>query len=112
MRKVILIVGLILLLQLVFWAANAEAAPPESGGFWHRVHYGETLYSLGRRYGVSPYAICTANRLRNCNYIRAGQTLWIPYWRTPQSCYWPCPPHYYRPPWPAGHGYGGYGYPR
>jgi len=87
MRKLILIVGLVLLLQLL-WAVQAQAAPPESGGFWHRVQYGETLFSIGRRYGVSPYAICRANRLYNCNYIWQGQSLWIPYsdgWYPP-SC--------------------------
>lgn len=77
MRRLILIVGVVLLLQLI-WVAQSQAAPPEYGGFWHRVHYGETLFSIGRQYGVSPYAICRANGLYNCNYIRAGQRLWIP----------------------------------
>jgi spore germination protein len=78
MRKLILIVGLVLLLQLL-WSAQAQAAPPEAGGFWHTVRYGETLFSIGRRYGVNPYAICRANELHNCNYIWRGQRLWIPY---------------------------------
>jgi hypothetical protein len=112
MRKVILIAGLILLLQLVFWAASAEAAPPEAGGFWYKVHYGETLSSIGWRYGVSPYAICRANMLRNCNYIWAGQRLWIPHWDTPGPSHWPCPPSYCRPPGWGNPYYGGYGYYR
>ena len=77
MRKLLLIIVLILLFQLL-WVSAAAAAPPESGGFWHRVRYGETLYSIGRGYGVSPYAICSLNGLRNCNYIKGGQVLWIP----------------------------------
>jgi hypothetical protein len=90
MRKVLLILGLVLLLQLL-WVATSQAAPPESGGFWHRVRYGETLSSIGWRYGVNPYAICAANGLGNCNYIWAGQVLWIPARVTP-------PPYYhYRP---------------
>ncbi|MCB0217645.1 MAG: LysM peptidoglycan-binding domain-containing protein [Caldilineae bacterium] len=45
---------------------------------WHIVKYGETLYSIGRWYGVSPWAIAKANGLYNVNYIRAGQSLYIP----------------------------------
>jgi hypothetical protein len=77
MRKILLILGLVLLLQLV-WVSTTAAAPPQAGGFWHMVRYGETLHSIGRWYGVSPYAICHANGLGNCNYIWAGQRLWIP----------------------------------
>lgn len=114
MRKMLLIVSLALIL-LLLGASTASAEPPASGGFWHRVCYGETLSSIGYRYGVNPYAICNANRLYNCNYIRAGQRLWIPARATPTwSCchythtrYHPCQqscyprPHYpnrpYRP---------------
>jgi LysM repeat protein len=45
---------------------------------WHVVKHGETLYSIGRWYGVSPWAIAKANGLYNVNYIRAGQSLYIP----------------------------------
>lgn len=86
MRKVFIIIGLLLLLQLL-WTSTSQAAPPESGGFWHTVRYGETLFSLGRRYDVSPYIICRANGLYNCNHIRAGQRLWIPHRVGPQP---PC----------------------
>jgi LysM repeat protein len=77
MRKLTLIVGVILLLQLVI-APASSAAPPPSGGFWHTVGWGETLFSIGRMYGVNAYTICSVNGLRNCNYIWAGQALWIP----------------------------------
>lgn len=77
MRKLILILGLVLLLQLALVPASS-AAPPPSGGFWHYVRHGETLFSIGRLYGLNAYAICNANGLRNCNYIWAGQALWIP----------------------------------
>jgi LysM repeat protein len=77
MRKLFLIIGLLLLVQLL-WVATAAAAPPESGGFWHRVRYGESLSTIGYRYGVNPSAICAANGLYNCNRIYAGQRLWIP----------------------------------
>ena len=49
-----------------------------SGGNQHRVRYGETLYSIGRYYGVSARAIAQANQLYNPDYIYAGQVLYIP----------------------------------
>lgn len=77
MRKLTLVVGLVLLLQLVLVPASS-AAPPPSGGFWHTVRWGESLSSIGRLYGVNPYTLCSVNGLRNCNYVWAGQALWIP----------------------------------
>jgi hypothetical protein len=106
MRKVLLIVGLVLLLQLV-WVSAAAAAPPQGGGFWHMVRYGETLYSIGRWYGVSPYAICQANDLGNCNYIWAGQRLWIPSGPPyPWDGYRPYYPHRPVAPWCYDRAYG------
>jgi LysM repeat protein len=95
MRKVIIALGLVLFLTLAL-TSTSYAAPPQSGGFWHTVRYGETLSSIGRWYGVNPYTICRANNLYNCNYIWRGQRLWIPrgfahqptYYRVkPRSCY-------------------------
>jgi len=77
MRKLFLMVGLVVLLHLALVPASS-AAPPPSGGFWHIVRWGETLFSIGRLYGVNPYTICSVNGLSNCNYIWAGQALWIP----------------------------------
>ena len=53
---------------------------PGSGGCisYHRVCVGETLFSLGRLYGVNPWAIARANCLINPNIIFAGQVLCIP----------------------------------
>jgi LysM repeat protein len=84
-RKVLLIVGLVLLLQ-VLWVPAISAAPPApgygpgwgGGGFWYTVRWGDSLSGIGWRYGVSPWSICSANGLANCNYIYAGQSLWIP----------------------------------
>ncbi|MCB0193859.1 MAG: LysM peptidoglycan-binding domain-containing protein [Anaerolineae bacterium] len=75
-----------------------------SGGYCqtdrcHVVHYGETLFSIGRQYDVHPYHIAEANNLYNPNHIYAGQVLYIPH----GSSY----------PWGAGCGYndcGGYGH--
>ena len=84
MRKIVFMVGLILLLQMV-WVAPSLAAPPAEEGLWHTVRRGETLASIGRLYGVNSYAICSANKLGNCNIIWAGQVLWIPQVTTPQQ---------------------------
>jgi LysM repeat protein len=54
--------------------------PPGTPGalVYHTVRYGETLFSIGRLYGVNPYAIARANGLANPNRIYAGQMLLIP----------------------------------
>ena len=77
MRKVVLVIGLLLLMQ-VAWVPASYAATPPGDGFWHTVRWGETLFSIGRAYGVNPYSICSANGLHNCDYVWAGQSLWIP----------------------------------
>jgi LysM repeat protein len=77
MRKVVLIIGLLLLMQAA-WVPAGYAAPPPAAGFWHTVQWGETLFSMGRAFGVNPYSICSANGLHNCDYVWAGQSLWIP----------------------------------
>jgi predicted lipoprotein with Yx(FWY)xxD motif len=61
-------------------AASSPAQPGSSAsaGSWYTVQPGQTLAMLGRMFGVNAYAICSANQLANCNYIQAGQTLWIP----------------------------------
>jgi len=82
-KKVWLVAALVLLVGLI-WVPAASAAPaappapPVGGGFWHTVQYGESLSTIGWRYGVNPYTICTANGLYNCSFIYAGQQLWIP----------------------------------
>ncbi|HEY4691575.1 MAG TPA: LysM domain-containing protein [Anaerolineae bacterium] len=77
MRRWSLVVTVVLVASLVFPAA-ASAASAQWGGFWHVVQPGQTVFSIGRLYDVSPYAIATANALPNWNVIYAGQWLWIP----------------------------------
>ena len=50
-------------------------APAASGGGVHVVGYGETLYSIARRYGTSVSALVAANGLGNPNLIYVGQRL-------------------------------------
>lgn len=52
-------------------------APQRQDARTHVVGRGDTLYNIGRRYGVSPAAIRAANRLPD-DTIRLGQTLVIP----------------------------------
>lgn len=45
---------------------------------YHVVQYGETLYGIALRYGLSWTAVAQANNLANANTIYAGQRLCIP----------------------------------
>jgi len=60
---------------------SAPTATPPSGTImgYHTVQPTETLYCIGRAYGVDPYAIAAQNGILNPNIIRAGQVLAIPY---------------------------------
>ena len=73
MKKPIIITTLVILLL-----ALSVPATFASGGNYHTVRYGETLYGIGRYYGVNPHAIAKANNLYNPNFIYAGQVLYIP----------------------------------
>jgi len=76
--KVVLLLVCLLVAQLVMGTMIAAAAPPACGPIYHCVRWGETLSSIGRLYGVNPYAIARANGLANPNRIYAGQVLLIP----------------------------------
>lgn len=72
---------LILVLVATLLLAAPAAAAPASGPMHtsvHVVHPGETLYSIARAYGVSPYQIAMANHLVNPNLIYSGQRLVVP----------------------------------
>lgn len=64
--------------------APRPAKKHHAGGYYYGgrycVGYGDTLYNIGYRHGVSPYAIAKANGIYNANYIRVGQCLRIPTW--------------------------------
>jgi LysM repeat protein len=61
-------------------AAAADMTPTLAPGTTttHVVQSGETIYSIGRLYGVDPQAIIDANNLANPDRISVGQTLIIP----------------------------------
>ena len=78
MRRVLIALGLALFL-VVLVSTTAYARPTE----WYTVAYhtvqpGETLYSIGRHYGVSPMAIASYNGITNPNHIYSWQVLAIP----------------------------------
>lgn len=78
MKKVL--IATLLTAALFLGVASVASA---SGGYCqsdrcHVVHYGETLFSIGRHYDVNPYHIAEANGLYNPNHIYAGQVLYIP----------------------------------
>jgi len=87
MYRTLAIVAVALILS-VLAAPISYAAPSPTGSLYHQVRYGETLFSIGRLYNVSPYAIASANGLSDPDLIYAGQQLWIP----------SGPPY----PWPSG----------
>jgi LysM repeat protein len=64
------------------WHGSYGKPPAYHYGGWthgrYCVKYGDTLWSIARRFGTSAYAIASANGLANPNYIRAGQCLVIP----------------------------------
>jgi murein DD-endopeptidase MepM/ murein hydrolase activator NlpD len=57
--------------------ASDEPVKKASGGR-HTVRSGETLYSLGRKYGVSPFAIADLNGLSHDEALNIGQSLRMP----------------------------------
>ena len=59
-------------------APTAAPTPVPGPGTTYVVKWGDTLYSIARRFGVTVNAIVAANGLTNPNYIRVGQTLIIP----------------------------------
>jgi len=89
-RRSLLLLVLVVLLQLFAGEATVLADPG-----YHIVRAGDTLYSIGRLYGVNPYAISAANSLSNPNYIYIGQVLYIPWGSSAPA---PAQPQYSYPP--------------
>lgn len=59
--------------------ATAFDSPPPGGILgYHTVRAGETLYCIGRAYGVDPFAIASQNGVVNPNRITVGMVLAIP----------------------------------
>ncbi len=89
MKKILVIIAVVGLLQLMIVSMAYAAAPPVKGNELedtmqpdvtgqHTVTHGETLYSISRLYGISPQAIAQANGLHNPDNIYITQRLLIP----------------------------------
>jgi len=94
MCRMSLVIIFVLVVPLVAPVA-VSAAPAQSGGFWHQVQRGQTVFAIGRLYGVSPYAIASVNGLANWNRIYAGQWLWIPRSSSPYPGPYGCARNHY-----------------
>jgi LysM repeat protein len=77
-RRVVLTLLVSLLVLAGLAASPASQAAAQDATLIHIVARGETVFSIGRLYGVSPQAIVQANHLANANVIYAGQRLVIP----------------------------------
>ena len=85
-RMFVIVFSVVVVSLLVVTPALAAPAPvqisvsPPAWGAprYHVVRAGETLFSIGRLYGVNPWSIASANHLYNANRIYAGQCLYIP----------------------------------
>lgn len=113
-KKMALVASLVILLLLI-----SVPAAFASGGTHHTVHYGETLFSIGRAYGVSPYAIAEVNNLVNPHHIYAGQVLYIPTYQHYDDCFYGCDwypdgrhdSNYHDSYYGGGYYHDGYGHP-
>jgi LysM repeat protein len=76
MKRVVLVVGVVLVLTSVF-IIPANAAPPKSGPVYHCVRWGENLTRIAMRYGTTVWSISQLNGIANPNRIYAGQVLLI-----------------------------------
>jgi len=78
MRKWLFLILLGALLATLLPPAPARATELDQSGVIHVVGWGETLFSIARRYGTSVDAICAANGIADSTRIYAGQRLTIP----------------------------------
>jgi len=63
---------------LIIPAAGPQPPGPNPVPNQYVVQYGDTLYSIARRFGLSVWQLASANNIANPNYIYAGQVLLIP----------------------------------
>ena len=83
-RTILVLVSVVAAMLLVVTPALAAPAQPASSlptwgaPGYHVVRPGETIFSIGRLYGVNPWTISAVNRLPNANRIYVGQRLYIP----------------------------------
>lgn len=82
-KRILGIVAIVMLLLTII-PPITQAAPPQDSSVIYYVQYGDTLFSISRRFGTTVPAIMTANSLVS-DYIYAGQRLVIPLNPVPAS---------------------------
>lgn len=78
MKKYLLTFVLAIVLSVATVSLAGAAPGAQQGGTVHYVTFGETLYSIATKYGVSSQAILRHNGLTNPDLIYVGQPLMIP----------------------------------
>ena len=58
--------------------ALVQDAPVRSGGQYHTLQQGETVYALSRKYGVKAKTILDANHFNDPNHLSVGTKVFIP----------------------------------
>lgn len=80
--KIMAVLVAVLLLQTATPISNSQAAPEAQYGYgsgqYYMVQRGDTLFQVGRIFGMNPYYIAEVNGIYNPNLIYAGQWLYIP----------------------------------
>lgn len=66
-----------------YQAPSAPAIPRPTGGIYHEVAGGDTLWRIAKTYGIEMSDIVRANDLSDASKINPGQRLFIPGARTP-----------------------------
>lgn len=74
--------------------SNVVLAQPAARAVYHTVAPGETLYRIGKTYGVSVDDLMRANRIRDPSKLKQGQTLYIPGVRRADTAAYPSIPLY------------------
>lgn len=59
-------------------ADDVPAIPTKNAGKTYTVAQGDTLFSIGRKYNISPFAIAEANKLPKDKQLSVGKTIVIP----------------------------------
>jgi len=77
--------GQVLTIPLYGTGGPTYPYPNTGGRVVHVVQWGENLFRIALRYGVSVQAIAQANAIYNTRYVYAGQQLIIPVAQLPQT---------------------------
>jgi len=87
MKRFILFVVMLTIVVSLVPVTTAHAAGNDNGQcsckVIYKIHKGDTLSGIARKYGISTKALQKCNHLKNRNHIRSGQKLCIPGQKTP-----------------------------